>query len=55
MAIKNGDQVFWNEDGVVCSGTVEASGDACCLVKVFDLFTRLKLTDELHLNKEDVK
>lgn len=53
--VKNGDKVYWNEEGVICSGTVDIAGEACSLVKVFDLFTRLKLTDDLYLNKEDIK
>ena len=52
--IKKGDRVYWQEEGVLFSGTVDIPGEEVTLVKVFDLFTRLKMTDELRLNQEDV-
>lgn len=52
--IKNGDRVYWQEEGVLFSGIVETVGKEITLVKVFDHFTKLKMTNELHLNKENI-
>lgn len=53
--IKNGDKVYWQEEGVLFSGTVDAVGEEVTLVKVFDHFTRLKMTNELYTSIELVQ
>ena len=53
--IKNGDKVYWQEEGVLFSGIAEAVGEEVTLVKVFDHFTRLKMTNELYTNIELVQ
>lgn len=50
--IKNGDRVYWQEEGVLFSGVAEAVGEEVTLVKVFDHFTRLKMTNELYLDSQ---
>lgn len=50
--IKNGDRVYWQEEGVIFSGIVETVGEEVTLVKVFDHFTKLKMTNELYTNTE---
>lgn len=50
--IKKGDKVYWQEEGVLFSGTVDIPGEEVTLVKVFDHFTKLKMTNELYTNIE---
>lgn len=50
--IKNGDRVYWQEEGVLFSGRVDIPGEEVTLVKVFDYFTRLKMTNELYLDSQ---
>lgn len=50
--IKKGDKVYWQEEGVLFSGIVDTPGEEVTLVKVFDHFTKLKMTNELYTNIE---
>lgn len=50
--IKKGDRVYWQEEGVLFSGTVDIPGEEVTLVKVFDHFIRLKMTNELYLDSQ---